>query len=117
MNNIRNIHYEFNLLFSNKHQIVGRRDLVNSRRMSIGFLKELCPIIFRGERCLWLGRWILNPWVPRFKPWIPGSATLDDPKLDSVFYPFEVEQTRTMIALGIVVTNKISPGSGNAALA
>ena len=49
MNNIRNIHYEFNLLFSNKHQIVGRRDLVNSRRMSIGFLKELCPIILRGE--------------------------------------------------------------------
>ena len=66
---------------------------------------------------MWLGHWILNPWVPRFKPWIPGSATLDDPKLDSVFYPFEVEQTRTMIALGIVVTNKISPGSGNAALA
>ena len=89
---------------------MGRHDLVNSRRMSIVFLKELCPIIFRGERCLWLGRWILNPWVP-------GSATLDDPKLDSVFYPFEVEQTRTMISLGIVVTNKISPGSGNATLA
>ena len=57
----------------------------------------------------WLGRWIPNPGVP-------GSKSLGDSKVNSAFYPSEVDQMVPGLIGDSVVKRKLCPCSGSADL-
>ena len=47
---------------------------------------------------------------------VPGSKTLDDSKVDSVFHPSEVDRTSTRNSLGLKIKSKLFHHSGSANL-